>query len=42
MTQQQKNMAIGTTVAGLVIGAAVNDGSNGHHHNCGHKHHDCD
>lgn len=44
MTQHEKNVVIGSTVAGLIIGAVVNDGgSNKHHHDCGHKkHHDCD
>lgn len=42
MTQEQKNLAIATSVAGLVIGAVVaNDGNNDHHHDCGKKHHDC-
>lgn len=43
MTQHEKNVVIGATVAGLVIGAVVNDGGdNGHHHDCGHKHRGCD
>lgn len=43
MTQHEKNVVIGSTVAGLVIGALVTDGGdNGHHHDCGHKHRDCD
>ena len=44
MTQHEKNVVIGSTIAALVIGAAVSDdgGNNYHGHNCGHPHHDCD
>lgn len=43
MTQHEKNVVIGSTIAALVIGAAINDdGGNSHHHNCRHPHSDCD
>lgn len=42
MTQEQKNLAVATTVAGIVVGALVSDDGGGHHHHdCGKKHHDC-
>jgi hypothetical protein len=41
MTQHEKNVVVGTALAGLVIGAVVNDDDNDRHDHCVHPHRNC-